>query len=153
MAGKTPPETVNQVLNLKAKGESNRQIGVEMGLSASLVGRLVNPARMAAHKVKRRNSYLRTTVNGVRKVFTVKKRPWPGRCELCERNVTALGRIGRNRRDMVLYWHHWDDDNLEKGIWLCRRCHSFAGLMDCEEVDFVKKYLGLKEDHHYEIRD
>ena len=30
----------------------------------------------------------------------------------------------------VLVYHHWDDSNPNKGLWLCRRCHSIAEIID-----------------------
>ena len=49
------------------------------------------------------------------------KRPYPldERCELCRRKKN-LRRKGLTR----LAYHHWDDSDLSKGIWLCGKCHN-----------------------------
>ena len=69
------------------------------------------------------------TLHG-RKIFG-KKRPFPADelCELCYRHP--------NRLD----YHHYDDRDLKKGLWLCKFCHSFA-----ENVDkgFLPRYLKLR---------
>ena len=46
------------------------------------------------------------------------KRRNPGYCEICKR---------RNRK---LSFHHWDSLYLEKGIWVCIRCHNVAEFID-----------------------
>jgi len=71
-----------------------------------------------------------TTVNGKlgwHKVYG--RRPKPSNCELCQREVPRLG------------WHHWDDDHLEFGMWLCWGCHKRANIM---ESGFVERYFQLK---------
>jgi len=60
------------------------------------------------------------------------KRPYPEDecCELC------------NRRRRLLAYHHYNDYDLQEGLWLCPPCHLFA-----EGVDrgFVNPYFILKE--------
>ena len=49
-------------------------------------------------------------------ILTGVKRPYPkeGLCELC------------NKESKILHYHHWDDNNLKKGLWLDGKCHIFA---------------------------
>ena len=68
-------------------------------------------------------------------VLKVVKRDWTGKCELC------------NKENIKLDYHHWDNNNFMKGLWLCRACHWIA-----EDIDSLKdpqsksnKYLKLKE--------
>jgi len=78
-----------------------------------------------------------------------KKRPYPtdGVCELC------LGRLSESES---LDYHHWDDNDLMKGLWLCRTCHINADWLDhgsikqrqwikkAEEEQYIKRYFKLK---------
>ena len=61
------------------------------------------------------------------------KRSYPeyGKCELCNRECN--NKMG---------YHHWDDTNLSKGIWICHICHSFAERVDSGFVDI---YLNKKD--------
>jgi len=59
------------------------------------------------------------------------KRIYTGYCEVCgEENVR-------------LEYHHWDDSNTYKGMWLCRWCHMLAEAIDRGKP--VEKYLSLKK--------
>ena len=40
-------------------------------------------------------------------------------------------------------WGNWDDNDLNKGLWLCFRCHMFAEGVDCGCN--LEKYLVLKD--------
>lgn len=57
------------------------------------------------------------------------KRTRPEVCELC----------GRVRK---LLYHHWDDENYSRGLWLCLRCHNVAEAADVGVLS--DKYLDLK---------
>jgi len=77
--------------------------------------------------------YLRThcvtTVNG--RIFGL-KRPYPENgCELC--NKVAK-----------LHYHHYDDSNLMKGIWLCPSCHIFVERLEQNE-GILERYYQLKK--------
>ena len=63
------------------------------------------------------------------RVYGLHKRGRPTQCEVCEQG---------NRK---LYYHHWDDHDLNKGLWLCFRCHIFAEGIDAGLID---RYLKLK---------
>ncbi len=43
------------------------------------------------------------------------KRPYPNYCEIC-------GRLKLRN----LKYHHWDEEHLDKGMWVCQHCHQFA---------------------------
>ena len=60
------------------------------------------------------------------------KRPYPedGICELCGKNSRRIN------------WHHWNDEELSEGLYLCRYCHTFAERTD---QGVVTQYLELKE--------
>ena len=65
-------------------------------------------------------------------------RPVDNRCELCTKINKMLG------------YHHWDDNNLLKGLWVCCRCHlsiieSFERLLKNENKVLLDKYLKLKK--------
>jgi len=61
------------------------------------------------------------------------KRPYPENgCELCNR-------IGR------LHYHHYDDNDLRKGIWVCFLCHKFVERVEKAE-GIVEKYSKLKNE-------
>lgn len=53
-----------------------------------------------------------STVNGV--VYHLHKRKYTNACELCGKG---------NRR---LLYHHWDEKDLNKGMWICLHCHYKA---------------------------
>lgn len=80
--------------------------------------------------------YRRLHIHRLNGVFIrVNRRPRPdGICELC----------GRPTKRLV--YHHWDDNNLDMGIWLCHpMCHLFVEVVDGCLVD-IDKYLSLKAD-------
>lgn len=51
-------------------------------------------------------------------IYGLNKRDWTGYCELC------------GRKDIRISYHHWDDKNFSKGIWVDNPCHWM-----CEQVD------------------
>lgn len=60
------------------------------------------------------------------------KRPYPvdGKCELCGRKPQKLG------------YHHYDDNDLQKGLWLCAWCHGFAERLD---EGYSVRYIALRK--------
>ena len=79
----------------------------------------------------RRKAYMKEYYqkNKSRIRIKVKKRAFRGFCELCKREIKKR-----------LHWHHWDDEHPELGLWLCSRCHWFAGSV---EYDPHQKLMGL----------
>ncbi len=86
-----------------------------------------------------RNNYLR--LNG--RAVHCKKRlnPLNNKCELC------------NKTGKRIYYHHWDDNDLTKGIWVCCKCHRIIESID--DLEFTKKitnkYLNLKAIIEYSV--
>lgn len=94
---------------------------------------LDNPDKRESHRAKMRSQFTGITLNGkYTLVETPNKRPYPEdkKCELCHKGPRLLG------------YHHWDDKNISKGLWLCPVCHPFA-----EKVDhsWVEKYKAIRE--------
>ena len=56
-------------------------------------------------------------VNG-RWVGNLEKRARPPHCELCG--------LAKKHLD----YHHWDNNRLSMGLWLCNQCHMFAEVTD-----------------------
>lgn len=64
------------------------------------------------------------------------KRPNLGHCELCDYKTH-------------LVYHHWDDNNRSKGIWVCQtnKCHNLAEVVDRLDNGSLlpDKYINLKQ--------
>jgi len=75
-----------------------------------------------------------TTKNGKKIKIIGKKRSYPvdQRCELC------------NQIKIRLLYHHWDDKDLSKGIYLCMHCHGLAEAID-KQIGLEQKYLNIKK--------
>lgn len=81
---------------------------------------------------------------GTKVIYGLNKRDYPEdeRCELCD------NKREKNRR---LVYHHWDDDNLNYGIWICNyRCHRIVEAMDkigaIEFEQYVQKIIKYYEE-------
>ena len=123
-------ETVEQISKLRNEGKTHREIGQILHVSKNTVGRYLNPERRRRATAHRRENWARVTIDGESKWVHIKKRPYPEYCELCGRR--------KKRYD----WHHWDDNHLECGLWLCKTCHKFAEIL---EQGLLEKYLSLKD--------
>ena len=64
------------------------------------------------------------------KHYGLTKRPYPGHCELCGRQIPNN-----------LAYHHWDSQRPSVGLWLCMTCHYFAERV---EQGLLEPYLKLK---------
>ena len=130
---KVGQETIDQIHSLRALGQSYREITSQLSISTTTVRRHVDPGfvqRKYKGEKKRRRSQVYTIVNGKRGRYTVNnRRPRPEACELC-------GSVSRR-----LAWHHWNENNLELGMWLCGRCHPGVHLID---DGLGEKYSQLK---------
>jgi len=132
-------ETITQIHKLRDLGHSYKEIAIRLGIGKSTVNHRLNPMKpevkakaYARQKTWKRHNRLTTTINGVHRAFKVLKRSRPKYCELCKEITSKL------------YWHHWDDNYLGIGLWLCWSCHHFA-----EGVDkglSLDLYLGLKKE-------
>lgn len=88
-------------------------------------------------RVCQQSDRLKCRLNGQNVVFTgLHKRPKPDCCELCN---------GKTH----LFYHHWDNNNKSKGIWVCQtnKCHNLAEAVD--KLDngnlLLGKYYELKQ--------
>lgn len=64
------------------------------------------------------------------------KRIYTGYCEVC-------GAI----RDKNLKYHHWDDTNPSKGIWVCPHCHWLLELSDNGQLEsIITNYIKLRKE-------
>lgn len=63
-------------------------------------------------------------------IWAPNKRPRPDVCELC-------GAAGK------LDYHHWNEEDLSKGLWLCWKCHGLAEGTDAGASS--DKYLELRQ--------
>jgi len=82
---------------------------------------------------KKQQSYRRNNLlnfNG--KNIRIKKREYFGKCEIC----------GINKEFVKYNYHHWDDTNPAKGIWVCCRCHT---VVEGVERNIHNKYFNLKD--------
>ena len=87
-----------------------------------------------------RKHELKGFINGKKQcVSGLNKRDYTGFCELCNK-----------KQEYKLNYHHWDDNNLSKGVWVCVRCHTV-----CEGIDknLVNKYLILKNNVNKEYEN
>jgi hypothetical protein len=79
--------------------------------------------------------YLDTTRDGVKLFLKGNKRlrPLDNKCELC-----------LSKRYLV--YHHWDDNDISKGIWCCYFCHSLVELIDRKFNlwNIINNYSNLK---------
>lgn len=67
------------------------------------------------------------------KCVRVKKRTWTGYCELCGKEKVSR-----------LYYHHWDDKNPDRGIWVCFSCHQICETTDKGLLHLAQRYLKFK---------
>ena len=74
------------------------------------------------------------------------KRDYTGYCELCGRII--------GEGITILAYHHWDDSNPSKGIWVCRGCHRIAELYEKNQLFVIERYIRLKKylNRQYKIR-
>jgi hypothetical protein len=73
-------------------------------------------------KIRRKNKLRKTSIrygNG-NDIKNIIKRNYPKdeKCEICKKNGKRL------------VYHHWDNDNFLKGIWICNRCHIAAHWLE-----------------------
>ena len=90
---------------------------------------------------EQRRKVLTTSNNQFRELD---KRPWTGYCELCGRsNIKQLS------------YHHWDDKNPSKGIWVCNSCHLMVTAYENGKFAYLQKYLRLKRflNKQYKIKE
>jgi len=121
-------EIVSKARTLYKEGVSKRGISRSLGICYSSVRRFTDPRYEATV------SRVRVHIDGVSHRTKVEKRPRPSNCEIC--GSLAIF------HERSLYWHHWDNNHLEWGLWLCNWCHMGAEFIEKERD---KRYRELKE--------
>ena len=84
---------------------------------------------------QRRTSLCTRDENGKQiTIHGLNKRPHPGYCELC-----AVGNVKLN-------YHHWDNSDYNKGIWVCYKCHILVEMIDSglSIKELIERYGELK---------
>lgn len=121
---------------MRKLGMSYRDIAEILEVSYMTVYRCVHPDRTPESM---RHTTLGTKgPNGKMVVITgLNKRPHPGRCELC-------GRVGKR-----LAYHHWDNKEPSRGIWVSYKCHMIVELVD----EFGPEAVHSMIDHYLELRE
>jgi hypothetical protein len=73
------------------------------------------------YREKERNKMRKTRISQNRKdIHGIKnKRPYPvpQRCEICN-------------EEKRLVYHHWNNNNFSKGMWICQKCHNAAHWLE-----------------------
>lgn len=128
------PKVASQMTVLREKGKTRREIANDLGVHKNTVARYLSPRRRRKYNSRQNErhhqNWIITTIDNKRIRIRVKKRDYPGACELCGKKPRFPG------------WHHWDDNHPKFGIWVCHTCHQWA-----EGVDRgleVEKYKELK---------
>jgi len=82
-----------------------------------------------------RKHKLTTWRKGEQVFMSGNKRDYPkdSKCELC--GTKTLKRLS---------YHHWDDKDLSKGMWLDFKCHMFAEVVDKLGIGILNIYYLLK---------
>jgi len=82
--------------------------------------------------------------NGKQVVIYGDKRPFPkdGKCEFCRISLD----------DTYYGYHHWDDNDLSKGLYLCNPCHLRANVYewDLKDNNYFRK-LYYKKRAEFEL--
>lgn len=126
---------------LRDEGLSYAQIGKQLGVSRQRIHQILKDYS-SPYGGKPVREWFRENYLGVKDPETgkkinlkVKKRPRPDdTCELCE---------GHSER---LNYHHWDNGNYLRGVWVCPVCHYFIHGIEagCIEKGLHLKYIRLK---------
>ena len=123
----------------KKTGWGRIRIARELGISPNTVGNWLYSKSKGKKYHKAWEREHRVTTTGYKRLVG-KKRAYPKNkiCELC------------NKKSKILDYHHYDDNDLSKGLWLCRRrCHTFAEIVDKgltvkEMIDMGLNYANKK---------
>jgi len=144
--GHLTQEEVDKILELYKKDPCTSRVARALGITKMTVRNHTQPDWKIKHRkgiVARNRSYkVHARDNeGKHKNFYTVKRPRPYTCELCE------GLLKDQGNDKRIYWHHWDDIDPSKGIWVCFRCHRFCEAIEHGlTVEHFNRYLGLRKE-------
>ncbi len=144
--GKRLPELVkSSIFELKDEGLSIAEISRMLNLHYMTVHYQLRPSyrlkvvESTKRWLERHPHYVRDVYRrrrGVTKdgrvVFGLNRKPRSEVCELCRRN---------SRR---LHFHHWDDSDLNIGLWLCVPCDRLGEALDKGVVEIADEYAELK---------
>ena len=140
----------DKVMKLRKRtGWGRLRIARELGISADTVGNWLYSKSKGRKYHRDWERKHRLTTTGHRKIVG-KKRSYPidGVCELCNGTITPKGES--------LDYHHWEDNDLRKGLWLCRSCHINAEWIEegsneqrqwiqkTEGEQYIERYILLK---------
>lgn len=82
------------------------------------------------------------------KAYSIRSRLWSKKriphCGLNKRPKSKLCELCCNKEPKG--YHHWDDNNLNMGIWLCQDCHWGAEFIDKKSINKAIEYLKLKKE-------
>ena len=94
-----------------------------------------NNCTRAIQRTSERKRNINTYRNGKEVSLRGDKRSFPtnSKCELCS-----------SKRKQLAY-HHWDDSNLLKGMWICHSCHLLCNALERLTEVFRDKYFTLKQ--------
>ncbi len=97
----------------------------------------------ACYGIMERQHVVHTYRDGKRIHYrNVNKHPLPNSCEIC-------GNIWKRDKSHSYAWHHWDDQDPEKGIWICPKCHwlcnAYETVQKAKNRQKIEKYLMLKK--------
>ncbi len=84
-----------------------------------------DPVKLETYYKKMRDYIRNNRLNnkdGNRGVTHKRHYPFDEKCEVCGRGQRRLG------------YHHWDDNDYSKGIWVCIPCHNLAEGFDAGRV-------------------
>lgn len=104
-------------------------------------GEIVEKARLGLPSLRVRIPRVGIVANGVHvglAAWGKRARPKDDLCELCGSKKSGI-------------YHHWDDLIPGKGLWVCKRCDSFAERLDGFGEAFVGKYLLLKRQEQLRV--
>jgi len=76
---------------------------------------MIEGKRSLKDKLRHREYYRKHVIkthSNLRLVGNKRSYPDDSRCEYC------------GKKHYRLEYHHWDDSNISKGLWVCRWCHS-----------------------------
>lgn len=93
-----------------------------------------NGERAAANH---RAVYRRTTLTTSDRVIRgLHKRPYTNYCEIC-----------KVWREKGLHYHHWDDHNPSRGIWVCAYCHRLLEFHENGLIDwYLSRYSSIQQE-------
>ncbi|MBC8521268.1 MAG: hypothetical protein H8D26_04670 [Methanomicrobia archaeon] len=102
--------------------------------------------RRSERKNEKRHKRTHVTRTSNKKAIYGKKRKRPvnGICELCNREC--------DKEKKILHYHHWDDDNIEKGVWVCVICHILIEDAERNEA-LLRKWHSLKAKIEEEVKE